>query len=253
MGLKNVFSNPKPIELIRALIQVSNAKNDDIILDFFSGSATTAHAVMQLNKEDIGNFKFILIQLPEICDEKSEAYKAGYKNICEIGKERIRRAGRKLTEADDQIKFGDDEKAPLDIGFKVFKLDTSNLKAWDSTPLKDGEPVTVVSDRMKEMVNNIKPDRSDLDMVYEVMLKMGVPLTCKVKIVEIDGVKVYSVDGDSPLLICFAENITTENIEKMANYAPAKIILAESSLVDDTAMSNAHYILRDRTIELKLM
>ena len=134
-GLFNryLFDFPKPVEIIKQLIsQVSNT--DDTILDFFSGSATTAHAVMQLNAEDGGNRRFILVQIPELCDEKSEAYKAGYKNICEIGKERIRRAGKKILEEHIQVTM-DEDKSPLDVGFRVFKLDTSNLKTWDATPV----------------------------------------------------------------------------------------------------------------------
>ena len=131
----NIFDFPKPTRLLKRMVSIA-AKNDDIILDFFSGSATTAHAVMQLNAEDGGNRRFILVQLPELCDEKSEAYKAGYKNICEIGKERIRRAGKKILEEHTQVTMEED-KQPLDVGFRVFKLDTSNLHTWDTTPIED--------------------------------------------------------------------------------------------------------------------
>jgi adenine-specific DNA-methyltransferase len=140
----------------------------------------------------------------------------------------------------------------LDLGFRVFKLDSSNLHAWDGTPVTE-ENLLSLYDRMNSMIHNVKGDRSDMDMVYEIMLKLGVPLTYPVEKIDIDGVSAYSVGEDCLLLICLAENITTENIEAMADYAPAKIILAESSLADDTAMSNAHYILRDRRIELKLI
>ena len=149
-GLFNryLFDFPKPVEIIKQLIsQVSNA--DDIILDFFSGSATTAHAVMQLNAEDGGNRRFILVQLPELCDEKSEAYKAGYKNICEIGKERIRRAGKKILEEHAQVTMEGDKQS-LDVGFRVFKLDTSNLKTWDATPIED-EQLDLLYQRMNTM------------------------------------------------------------------------------------------------------
>jgi adenine-specific DNA-methyltransferase len=155
-----VFENPKSYDDIKKLVEYVTAKDDeDIILDFFSGSATTAHAIMQLNIEDGGNRKFIMVQLPEICDENSEAYKAGYKNICEIGKERIRRAGKKLTETDGQMKLGE-EKNDLDIGFKVFKLDTSNLKTWDATPIAEDDLLTLY-DRMNGMINRVKTDRTD--------------------------------------------------------------------------------------------
>ena len=248
-----VFDSPKPKELIMKMIRLATYTNEsDIILDFFSGSATTAHAVMQLNAEDGGNRRFILVQLPEVCDEKSEAYKAGYKNICEIGKERIRRAGKKLTETKDGQLSMDGEKTPLDIGFKVFKLDTSNMKLWDTTPIADGGTDELV-ERMNQMVRRIKPERSDLDMVYEVMLKLGVPLTYPVQQLNINGKPVYEVGEDCLLLICLAEFVEPEDVQAMADYAPAKMIMSRDCFTTDTAMANAHYILRDRQIELKLV
>ncbi len=251
-----VFGFPKPLNLIKYFIKastVTTANNNDIILDFFSGSATTAHAVMQLNAEDGGNRKFIMVQLPELCDEKSEAYKAGYKNICEIGKERIRRAGKKiLEEKGDQIAIGDEGKKPLDIGFKVFKLDASNLKLWDNTPITGDDQIEMFTERMNSMIDSIKDDRTDMDVVYEVMLKMGVPLDVPVQYIEINGKIVYIV-GEFLLMIALFDNITAEDIESIAAYAPAKIICAESSFKDDSALSNAHYILRDKQIELKLV
>lgn len=251
-----VFGFPKPIALILHLIKAatsSNPNNGDIILDFFSGSATTAHAVMQLNAEDGGNRKFICVQLPELCDEKSEAYKAGYKNICEIGKERIRRAGKKiLEEKGDQIAIGDEEKETLDIGFKVFKLDTSNLKLWDSTPITGDNQLEMFTERMNSMIDSIKDDRTDMDVVYEVMLKMGVPLDVPVQYIELGGKVVYIV-GDFLLMIALFDNITAEDIDGMAAYAPKKIVCAEQGFADDSALSNAHYILRDKQIELKLV
>lgn len=253
-GAKTPFDTPKPVSLLKQmLIVATNKSSDDIILDFFSGSATTAHAVMQLNAEDGGNRKFIMVQLPELCDEKSEAYKAGYKNICEIGKERIRRAGKKiLEEKGDQIAIGDEEKKPLDIGFKVFKLDTSNLKLWDNTPITGDDQIELFTERMNSMIDSIKDDRSDMDVVYEIMLKMGVPLDVPVQYIEVNGKIVYIV-GEFLLMIALFDNITAEDIESIAAYAPAKIICAESSFQDDSALSNAHYILRDKQIELKLV
>src|SRR5699024_8997389 len=155
---KRVFENPKSVDDIKKLVEYITDKDDcDIILDFFSGSATTAHAVMQLNAEDGGNRRFILVQLPELCDEKSEAYKAGYKNICEIGKERIRRAGKKILEEHAQVTMEED-KQPLDVGFRVFKLDTSNLKTWDTTPIED-EQLDLLYKRMNNMIHRVKPER----------------------------------------------------------------------------------------------
>jgi|GEM_PF-1975952 site-specific DNA-methyltransferase (adenine-specific) len=138
-----------------------------------------------------------------------------------------------------------------DVGFKVFKLDTSNLKTWDGEPV--GDNMQLLLDRMNDMIDTVKPDRSDLDMVYEIMLKLGVPLTYSVTPVTFGPLTAYSVGEDCLLLICLQEGVTAELVEQMANYAPAKLILADSSFADDTAMSNAHYILRDRGVELKLV
>jgi len=234
-----VFDYPKDREIMMRLISyMTSVQTEDIVVDFFSGSATTAHAVMQLNAEDGGNRRFIMVQLPELCDEKSEAYKAGYKNICEIGKERIRRAGAQI--------------AAGDTGFRVFKLDSSNLKTWDATPIKDGDLDTLY-ERMNEMVHRIKADRSDLDMVFEVMLKLGVPPTYAVTPVTINGKTAWSVGEDCLLLICLAPDIRPEDVEQMAEYVPAKAILSRESFADETAMSNAYYILRDRGVKLKLV
>lgn len=280
---KYLFDFPKPVEVIKQLVsQVSNT--DDIILDFFSGSATTAHAVMQLNAEDGGNRRFILVQLPELCDEKSEAYKTGYKNICEIGKERIRRAGKMLKDAlessglfvramkrhQDQhdslegFAYAEWEESPevinakkemaakLDVGFRVFKLDTSNLETWDATPIED-EQLDLLYRRMNSMIHRVKPERTDLDMIYEIMLKLGVPLTYSVTPFTVNNKTVYGVGDDCLLLVCLAEDVQPEDVEQMTEYAPAKIIISRDSFADDTAMANAYYILRDHGIELKLV
>jgi len=279
---QRIFDNPKPVNDIKKLIEYVTDKDDsDIVLDFFSGSATTAHAVMQLNAEDGGNRRFILVQLPSLCDEKSVAYKAGYINICEIGKERIRRTGKRIAEIkvetsleeeredgyilledflpelkEEQIKGADLQlkKCPpnLDIGFRVFKLDTSNLQTWDSTPVDELHLADLV-DRMNSMVNRVKADRSDLDMVYEIMLKLGVSLISTVKQVAVNGKTAYTISGSSLLLVCLAANISPEDVDAMAAYAPAKVIISRDSFTNDTAMANANYILRDKGIELKLV
>ena len=246
-----VFDYPKTTDIMKQLIsQATTLSNHDIILDFFSGSATTAHAVMQLNAEDGGNRQFIMVQLPEVCDQKSEAYKAGYQNICEIGKERIRRAGKKILEADNQMTL--ENKKQLDIGFKVFKLDSSNLKTWDNTPVT-AEQMDLLYERMNHMIHRVKADRSDLDMVCEIMLKLGIPLTYSITAVEINGKTAYSIGDDCLLLICLAPDVQPEDVEQMAEYAPAKLIVSRESFVDDTAMANAHYILKDHGVELKLV
>lgn len=247
-----VFDFPKPVELIKTMVQIAALDKDSIIIDFFSGSATTAHAIMQLNAEDGGNRKFVLVQLPEACEEKSPAFIAGYKNICEIGKERIRRAGKKLTETDGQMQIGDSEKKPLDVGFRVFKLDSSNLQTWDATPVDELRMEDLLN-RMNTMINRVKADRSDLDMVCEVMLKLGVPLTYSVNKVAVNAKTAYTVGDDCLLLVCLAADITPEDVEAMAEYVPAKVIISRDSFANDTAMANAYYILRDRGIELKLV
>lgn len=241
-GRKDVFENPKPVELIKEFVE-SSSENDDIILDFFSGSATTAHAVMQLNAEDGGKRQFIMVQLPELTDEKSEAFKAGYKNICEIGKERIRRAGAKIKE----------QNADVDVGFKVLKLDTSNLVKWDDTPVSETE---VLRERFDSVVKTLKFDRSELDVVYEVMLKLGIPVTYKVAPIDINGRKVYSIGEDGLVLVCLDGSnggITPEDITAMCELAPAKIVAAEEAFKDDIALSNAYYISKDKGVEIMLL
>ncbi|MCL2405323.1 MAG: hypothetical protein FWC92_07230 [Defluviitaleaceae bacterium] len=205
-----------------------------------------------------------MVQLPEIIDEKTDAYKAGFKTICEIGKERIRRAGTKVLaewqekqtplEIDDQS-----EQSPPDIGFKVLKLDTSNFHAWDGTPISDGNMQTLW-DRFDAREKTIKKDRSGLDIVYEVMLKMGIHLAYVVSEIIVGDRKCYSI-GEKPfetskdcmILVCLDFGITPEDITAFCDLAPAKIIAAEEAFEDSTAMSNAHYILKDRDIEMKLL
>lgn len=239
---KGVFDTPKSIDLIKYCLEQAT-REDDIILDFFSGSATTAHAVMQLNAEDGGNRRFIMVQLPEVCDEKSEAFKAGYPNICEIGKERIRRAGKKIIETLD----GD--KPSVDVGFKVFKLDTSNMKIWDDTPIEDGDLETLF-DRIDGHIDGLKPDRSDEDLIFEILLKMGYPLTADLTADDVDGLTVYQVDSGK-MLVCLQEGITAEHIEQMTALSPQKIVLAGRGLVDSSAKANAFYLLENKGIELK--
>ncbi len=237
------FDYSKPISLIKFLVKFTT-NDSDIILDFFSGSATTANAVMQLNAEDNGNRKFIMIQLPELCEQKTEAYKAGYKNICEIGKERIRRAGKKISEQNPNV----------DTGFKVLKLDTSNLAQWDNSP---AEQYGDIFARLDDVEHSVKSNRSDMDVVYEVMLKLGSPLDNKVIPVNINDKKAYAIGEDYRVLVCIdygKDGITPEDIEFMCDkYTPAKIVSTESAFKDDTALSNAHYILKDRDIDIKLL
>ena len=249
-GIGNAFETPKPSRLLRKLLGLVNFDFNDIILDFFSGSATTAHAVMQLNAEDGGNRRFIMVQLPEVCSEKSEAYNAGYKNICEIGKERIRRAGKKILSADGGQVSLDGDKPPLDVGFKVFKLDTSNMKLWDDTPIEDGDIITLF-DRIDGHIDGLKPDRGNEDLLYEVLLKMGYPLTADVAALDVDGLAVSSIAGGE-MLICLQEGVTAGHIEKMAALSPQKIVLAGRCLADSSAKANAFYLLKNREITLDI-
>ena len=238
-----VFDTAKLTTVVKRMLGFCEKNDNDIILDFFSGSATTAHAVMQLNVEDGGNRQFIMVQLPELTAENSEAFKAGYKNICEIGKERIRRAGAKIKA----------EHPEVDTGFKVLKLDTSNLVKWDDTPTDSEEDLFK---RMDSVVKSLKNDRSELDVVFEVMLKLGIPPTYKVNEINVNGRKVYSIGDDGLVLICLDSangGIAPEDISAMCDLAPAKIVAAEEAFKDDIALSNAYYISKDKGIEIELL
>ena len=248
------FDSPKNVDVLKELIELSGTEDGDIVLDFFSGSATTAHAVMQLNAEDGGNRRYICVQLPELCGEKSEAYKAGYKNICEIGKERIRRAGNKILaewrEKRPQMENGENESTvPPDVGFKVFKLDTSNISAWDGYAVRN-EGKERLQKRIDEFLEGVKAGRTRLDVVYEIILKTGFPLTAKVETIDINGREVYSIDNET-ILICLFENVGFEDVEEMAQYAPAHIVFGEKCFADTSAVKNAKEALRDTGIDIK--
>ena len=223
------FSFPKPSKLIKYLIKILNSDKDIIILDFFSGSATTAHAVMQLNAEDGGNRKFIMVQLPEETDEKSEAYKAGYKNICEIGKERIRRAGAKIKEESPLTTQN------LDTGFRVLKLDSSNMKDVYYNPSDYSR------DLFDTLTDNIKEDRTPEDLLFQVMLDLGVLLSSKIEETVIAGKKVFSV-ADNFLVACFDENITEETITAIAKMKPYYFVMRDSSMANDSVATNFEQI-----------
>ena len=219
-----VFDTPKPVGLLVFCLQLATNKNS-IVLDFFSGSATTAHAVMQLNAEDGGNRKFIMVQLPEKTDEKSEAYKAGYKNICEIGKERIRRAGKKIKE-ENADKDGIDK---LDIGFRVLKLDSSNMQDVYYTPKEFTE--------RDLFADNVKPDRTPEDLLFQVMLDLGVELSTTIEQRKIDGKQVFFVN-DNYLVACFDENIAESTITEIAKMKPYYFVMRDSSLASDNVADN---------------
>ena len=224
----SIFDNPKPIGFISKLLQLAS-KNKCIVLDFFSGSATTAHAVMQLNAEDGGNRKFIMIQLPEQTEEKSEAYKAGYKNICEIGKERIRRAGRRIKDESPLT------TAELDTGFRVLKLDSSNMKEVYYTP---GE---TKQEDMFTLADNIKEDRSAEDLLFQVMLDLGILLSSKIEERSISGKKVFSV-ADNFLIACFENELADEVITEIAKQKPYYFVTRDSAIASDSVATNFEQI-----------
>lgn len=216
------FETVKPVEIIKRLIYHSTCDND-IICDFFSGSATTAHATMELNAEDGGNRKFILIQLPESIDEKSESYKAGYKNICEIGKERIRRAVKKIAEENPEAKF--------DGGFRVLKCDSSNMKDIYYTPSETQQSL------FDTYADNIKEDRTPEDLLFQVMLDLGVLLSSKIEETTIAGKQVFNV-ADGFLIACFDNDVTEETVKAVAEKKPYYAVFRDSSMANDSVATN---------------
>lgn len=228
------FDNPKQLAFMKRILGIGDS--DSIVLDFFSGSGTTAHAVMQLNAEDDGNRKFIMVQLPELTDEKSEAYKAGYKNICEIGKERIRRAGEKIVE--------ETGKTDLDIGFKVFKLDSSNIKLWDSETAN-------LEQNLFDLQDNIKKDRSKEDLLFEILLKIGVPLTTPIEEVNVNGKVIYNV-GFGSVLLCLEDEIELDTVHALIKLKPedfdTKVIFKETGFLNDSVKTNAIQTLKKNGI-----
>lgn len=226
---KGIFQNPKPIKTIATLIDLLAKAEHSTILDFFSGSATTAHAVMQLNAEDGGKRKFIMVQLPEETDEKSEAFKAGYKNICEIGKERIRRAGKKIRE-DSPLTTQN-----LDTGFRVLKCDSSNMKDVYYNPAE------FEASLFDTTTDNIKEDRTPEDLLFQVMLELGVLLSSKIEETTIAGKKVFNV-VDGFLIACFDENVTEETIKEIAKQKPYYFVMRDSSMASDSVAANFEQI-----------
>ena len=229
LGIKG-FSYPKPVEIVKQLVEAGSDKNS-IILDFFSGSATTAHAVMQLNAEDGGHRKFIMVQLPEPCDEQSEAYKAGYKNICEIGKERIRRAGKKIK-AENGLSAQN-----LDIGFRVLKLADSNMKDvyYAADDFKQAD--------LLDMVSNIKDDRTDLDLLFGCLIDWGLPLSMPYTSEQIEDCTVHTYnDGD--LIACFDANIPESVVKEIASRKPLRAVFRDSSFASSPAKINVFEIFK---------
>lgn len=245
---RGVFDFPKPTALIKYFLSLQiNGKDekDFIILDFFSGSSSTAHAVMKLNTEGGGNRKFIMVQLPETCDEKSVAYKAGYKNICEIGKERIRRAGEQIKtewekEHPSDTLFSNEEKFTTDIGFKVFKLDSTNIRPWNSESEMNSDDLFSLSDVFK-------PDRSKEDILYEIMLKYGI-FDMPAEEIEINEKTMYRV-GKRYMIVCLEDEITPEDVKAIAELSPRSVVFKESGFKNDNDKINAEYNLEKADVE----
>jgi len=245
LAIPKIFDTPKPTRLIRRMLELSTkVDNKDIILDFFSGSATTAHAVMALNAEDGGKRKFIMVQLPEACGEKSEAYKAGYQTIAEIGKERIRRAGQKIK----QDNAGKDGIEQLDIGFRVLKIDSSNMK--DVYYMPDA----VQQSDLIDHVDNIREDRSAEDLLFQVLLDSGVDLTLPIIQETIAGKTVMFVNGNA-LAACFDADINESFVKELAARHPLRAVFRDAGFASDSVKINIEQIFKliSPTTEIKTL
>lgn len=225
---EDYFDFPKPVDYIKLIVE-QGTSDSDIVLDFFSGSATTAHAVIQLNAEDGGHRKFIMVQLPEQTAAKSEAYKAGYKTICDIGEERIRRAGKKIKEESPLT------TADLDIGFRVFKVDSTNMEDVYYRPADYNQG------QMELFADNIKPDRTPEDLLFQVMLDLGILLSSDIQETEIAGKKVFSV-ADGYLIACFDKDVTEETVKAIAQRQPVYAVFRDSSMASDSVATNFEQI-----------
>ncbi|MDO9527547.1 MAG: site-specific DNA-methyltransferase [Syntrophales bacterium] len=237
---KKIFDNPKPTALIKRMLAFGSGK--DIILDFFSGSCTTTHAVLDLNKEDGGNRKFIMVQLPEPTDENSEAHNAGYKTISDIGKERIRRVIKQINkEKEGTLAF---KETKQDLGFKVFKLDKSNFKIWDGAV--DDKPI---HEQLEFAIDHIDPNSKEDDILYEILLKSGFELTTPLETLTLEGKKVYSV-AEGALLICLEMNLTKELIRAIAKMEPQRVVCLDSGFEgNDQLKTNAVQIMKTSDVE----
>ena len=220
-----VFDGPKPVRLIETLAIIAGLNDDSLILDFFSGSATTAHSIMKYNRDNNKKCKYILVQLPEECDDKSEAAKAGYSTICEIGEERIRRAGKKIKEENPMT------TADLDIGFRVFRVDSSNMEDVYYVPADQKQ------DQLMLNVDNVKADRTPEDLLFQTMLDLGILLSAKIEETEIAGKKVFSV-ADGYLIACFDAEVTEETVTEIAKLHPVYAVFRDSSMATDSVMTN---------------
>ena len=234
------FDFPKPTGLIEKILDIITNK-DSLVVDFFSGSGTTGHSVIHQNMIDSGVRKFILVQLPEVCLESTKAYKDGYRTICEIGEERIRRAGAKIAteidEANKQLELGAEPKPYPDLGFRVLRIDSSNFKDFYLTPGETSQ------ESLFDFADNVKEGRSELDLLFEVLPKLGIPYSAKIEERMLAGRKVFFVDGDK-LAACFDENVGSDTIEEMAKAKPWYAVIRDSSMADDATHANYEELFR---------
>lgn len=244
-GAKPPFDTPKPSTLIKRILQVSTTKND-LVLDFFAGSSTTAHAVMAINKEDFSNRKFICIQLPELCDESSEAYKQGYKTIAEISKERIRRVAAKIkAEAEPNVELLTKDKASFDLGFRVFKLQKSNFKAWDATLEKDATNIQLA---LEAHIDHIDPNATQQAILFELLLKAGFELTTPIETLTLANRTVFSI-VEGALLICLEKELTLDLIKAIADLEPSRVIVLDEGFQNnDQLKTNASLTLKAKGV-----
>ena len=240
-GTKNVFSNPKPIELMQGVLKVGNVKDNDIVLDFFSGSASMAHAVMALNSQDGANRHFIMVQIPQTLEENDPGYALGFRVLTEIGEERIRRAGAKIAseveEANRQLKMGEAPKSVPDIGFRVLSIDSSNMCDTLATP----EETTQES--LFGLADNVKDGRSDMDLLFEVLPKFRIPYSASIEEVELGGKRCFDVNGGQ-LIACFDAQVGTATIEEMAKRCPDYAVMRDASMADDATQANFEELFR---------
>jgi len=243
---KEVFDFPKPVALQKRIIELGSGA-EDIILDFFAGSCTTAHAVLNKNMEDDSNRKFIIAQLPEPCEENTEAFKAGYKTIADVGKERIRQVIKKSgrEQAINRRKLFDKEDTELDLGFKVFKLDRSNFRLWDSNVEKEKE---TLKKQLELHVDHVDTTRSQEDILYEILLKSGFPLTTKIDAISLEGKRVFCI-AEGAMLICLEGELTAEVIKSMAEKEPSRVVcLDEGFKGNDQLKTNAVQIMKSNKV-----
>lgn len=248
--IKLIFSNdvyefPKPTKLLKKLLLIGN--KNDIVLDFFAGSCTIAHAVLEQNKEDGGNRKFICVQLPEPCDEKSEAFKAGFKTIADIGKERIRRIIQKINKEmkDTKLPLFPENSPALDLGFKIFKLSSSNFKLWDTNASKEKE---AIQNQLSLHIDHIDPNSSQEDILYEILLKSGFPLTTKIEQISLAGKTVFSI-AEGAMLICLEKELTAEVMKAIAEKKPIRVVCLDAGFKgNDQLKTNAVQIMKSKKI-----